>query len=290
MKRREALFRLSHCREIGITRKLKLLSSLQHPSPALPSIAQLQHLLSIPFDKATKLHKEFHSIPYARLKLLYADKGIEWLTIHDEEYPDLLKEVYDPPLLLFCKGRTELLHTLMKLAIIGARKCTPYTGKVLTRLIPSLSQHCVTVISGLARGADTIAHETTIRSGGKTIGVIAGGFDHIYPKENAALASHMMDHHLMISEYPPDTRPEKWQFPLRNRIISGLSHAVLVTEAQRKSGTYSTADYALNEGRDVFCIPGPLFAPMSEGTNSLIQEGARMVISAEDILQELSQS
>ncbi|MGX1264656.1 DNA processing protein [Rossellomorea marisflavi] len=210
------------------------------------------------------------------------------MTLADEGYPDLLKEVYDPPLLLFCKGRTDLMHTPMKLAVIGARKCTSYTVKVLSQLIPSLSHHRVTIISGLARGADTIAHETAISSGGRTIGVIAGGFDHIYPKENASLASYMMDHHLLISEFPPYTRPEKWQFPLRNRIISGLSHAVLVTEAQRKSGTYITADYALNEGRDVFCIPGPLFAPMSEGTNSLIQEGAKMVVSPEDILQELS--
>lgn len=279
---------MSHCREIGTSRKLKLISSLQAPTSVLPHISLLQLILSISIEKASKLHKEFHSIPFTKLKLHYADKGIKWFTIADEGYPDLLKEVYDPPLLLFCKGDTELMHAPMKLAIIGARKCTPYTGKVLSHLIPSLTQHRVTIISGLARGADTIAHETSIRSGGKTIGVIAGGFDNIYPKENVPLANHMMDHHLMISEFPPHTRPEKWQFPLRNRIISGLSHAVLVTEAQRKSGTYSTADYALNEGRDVFCIPGPLFAPMSEGTNSLIQEGAKMVVSAEDILVELA--
>jgi DNA processing protein len=145
----------------------------------------------------------------------------------------------------------------------------------------------VVIVSGLANGIDTLAHEHAMKNGGKTIAVIAGGVYHIYPKENAELAKEMMKSQLVISEYPPDTKPLRWHFPARNRIISGLSNGTFIIEAKRKSGSLITANYAVNEGREVFSLPGSIFNQNSLGTNDLIKQGAKLVMSSEDILEEL---
>jgi DNA processing protein len=216
----------------------------------------------------------------------YETNEITVITILDKEYPKLLKEIYQPPWALFAKGDLSLLERDPKLAVVGSRQATQYGKNAIRLIFPDLIKKGVLIVSGLARGIDALAHEYAIKNGGKTIAVIAGGFYHIYPKENMNLALEMMKNQLVLSEYPPDTKPQRWHFPSRNRIISGLSRGTLIIEAKRKSGSLITANFAVNEGRDVFSLPGSIFNPYSIGTNELIQQGAKLVISAEDILEE----
>ena len=285
---RRMLFHIHHCRGIGIKGIKRLIGSYRHLHSIFNlSPTKLQQLTTASSMNIELFYKDLHSFPSHRYMKLYEENDIEWITLFDNDYPELLKNVYDPPFLLFLKGDRRLLQGSTKLAVIGSRNATSYTEKTLHNMIPQLTEREVVIVSGLAKGADTIAHKEAIRSGGKTIGVLGGGFQHIYPRQNVDLAGYMMNHHLLISEYPPYTKPEKWHFPFRNRIISGLSDAVLVTEARKKSGTFITADYALNEGREVLCIPGSIYDPLAEGTNTLIQEGAKMVLSIEDIFSEL---
>ncbi|MDQ1003741.1 DNA processing protein [Neobacillus niacini] len=217
----------------------------------------------------------------------YEKNGIKVITIFDQNYPSLLKEIYQPPWVLFVKGDLSLLEKHPKLAVVGSRQATPYGKNAISLMFPPLVEKGVVIVSGLASGIDTLAHEYAMKNGGKTIAVIAGGLYHIYPKENAALAKEMMKSQLIISEYPPDTKPLRWHFPARNRIISGLSNGTFIIEAKRKSGSLITANYAVNEGRDVFSLPGSIFNQNSLGTNDLIKQGAKLVMSSEDILEEL---
>lgn len=217
----------------------------------------------------------------------YESNDIKVISIYDKEYPNNLKQIYQPPWALFVKGNLALLEKEPKLAVVGTRQATTYGKNAIRLIFPGLIEKGVTIVSGLARGIDTLAHEAAIHNGGHTIAVIAGGFYHIYPKENKSLAEEMMKNHLVISEYPPDTVPVKWHFPARNRIISGLSAGTFIVEAKRKSGSLITANYAVNEGREVFSMPGSIFNPFSVGTNELIQYGAKLVTCSEDILVEL---
>jgi DNA processing protein len=217
----------------------------------------------------------------------YEKDGIKVLTIFDQNYPNLLKEIYQPPWVLFVKGDLSLLEIHPKLAVVGSRQATPYGKNAISLMFPSLVEKGVVIVSGLASGIDTLAHEYAMKNGGKTIAVIAGGLYHIYPKENAALAKEMMKSQLVISEYPPNVKPLRWHFPARNRIISGLSNGTFIIEAKRKSGSLITANYAVNEGREVFSLPGSIFNQNSLGTNDLIKQGAKLVMSSEDILEEL---
>jgi DNA processing protein len=216
----------------------------------------------------------------------YETNDIAVITIFDKEYPRFLKEIYQPPWALFAKGDLSLLENEPKLAVVGSRQATQYGKNAIRLIFPGLIDKGVLIVSGLAKGVDTLAHEYAIKNGGKTIAVIAGGFYHIYPKENMSLALEMMKTQLILSEYPPDTKPLRWHFPSRNRIISGLSNGTFIIEAKRKSGSLITANYAVNEGREVFSLPGSIFNPYSIGANELIQQGAKLVTSADDILEE----
>ncbi len=204
--------------------------------------------------------KEIYAIPYT-----------------SNDYPKLLKRVYDPPAVLYAKGRIEHLKK-RKLAIVGARKATDYTWRALHHLFDRPID--VAIVSGLAAGADRMAHECAISQGIPTIGVLGHGFDYCYPKINESLAHYMMMHELVLSEYPPSYGPKRWMFPMRNRIISGLSEAIIVSEARVKSGTMSTVDYGLNHGRTIFAVPGPIDSILSEGPHRLIEEGAIPLHSA----------
>jgi DNA processing protein len=217
----------------------------------------------------------------------YEKNGIKAITILDENYPSLLKEIYQPPWVLFARGNLSLLAKQPKLAVVGSRQATQYGKSAIRLLFPPLMEKGVVIVSGLANGIDTLAHENAMQNGGDTIAVIAGGLNHIYPKENTELAREMMKTQLIVSEYPPNTKPERWHFPARNRIISGMSNGTFIIEAKRKSGSLITANYAVNEGREVFSLPGSIFNPYSLGTNDLIQQGAKPVMSSEDILDEL---
>jgi DNA processing protein len=216
----------------------------------------------------------------------YKTNEIAVISIFDKEYPKALKEIYQPPWALFAKGDLSLLEKEPKLAAVGSRQATQYGKNAIRSLFPGLVSKGVLIVSGLAKGIDTLAHESAIENEGKTIAVIAGGLYHIYPKENMSLALEMMKTQLVLSEYPPNTLPLRWHFPARNRIISGLSNGTLIIEAKRKSGSLITANFSVNEGREVFSLPGSIFNPNSLGTNDLIQQGAKLVTCAEDILEE----
>jgi DNA processing protein len=218
----------------------------------------------------------------------YKMNNIQVITIFDKEYPECLKQIYQPPWALFAKGDVSLLGKAPKLAVVGSRSATQYGKNGIRIIFPRLIEKGIVIVSGLAKGIDTFAHEYALNLKGSTIAVIAGGLYHIYPKENRDLALEMMKTQLVLSEFPPETKPERWHFPARNRIISGLSFGTLIIEANQKSGSLITANHAVNEGREVFALPGSIFNPFSNGTNQLIQQGAKLVTSAEDILEEMT--
>lgn len=207
-----------------------------------------------------------------------------FITIYDELYPSQLLEIYDPPAVLYTKGKSEYLHDTHQLAVIGSRKADHYTKTVLQSMIPDLIEAGIGIISGMARGADGLAHELALH--GRTIGVTGSGFQHHYPSSNHRLYRQMENSQLLLSEYPPYVKPQKHHFPMRNRIIAGCSKGLLITQAEAKSGTMITVDRALEEGRDVFAVPGPVGHRLSEGTNTLIAQGAKCTVCASDILNE----
>ena len=213
-------------------------------------------------------------------------KGIHVCSLSDMEYPDLLRKTYAPPLYLFYRGC--LRSDSLCLAIVGSRHSTPYGRNVARTFGEKLSRAGVTVVSGAARGIDTSAHEGALEAGAPTSAVLGCGVDISYPAENARMLEKIIaTGGCIISEYPPGTLPVAGHFPARNRIVAGMSVGVLVVEAALKSGALITADLALNENRDVYAIPGSVFSEASRGANRLIQQGARLVGSPEDLLEEL---
>ncbi|HST04686.1 MAG TPA: DNA-processing protein DprA [Chloroflexia bacterium] len=216
------------------------------------------------------------------------DAGAQVLTWESENYPERLREVDDAPPVLYVLGEIAPQDSFA-VAIVGTRRITPYGRAATAQLASELAQAGVTVVSGLARGVDTVAHSTSIESGGRTLAVLGSGVDIIYPPENKTLARRIVDEGAgaIISEYPLGTLPEPTNFPPRNRIISGLSLGVLVVEAGEKSGALITVSFALEQNRDVFAIPGPITSRMSDGPNRLLKQGAKCVTCAQDILDEL---
>jgi DNA processing protein len=216
------------------------------------------------------------------------EAGAHVLTWESENYPERLREVDDAPPVLYVLGEVAPQDSFA-VAIVGTRRITPYGRAATAQLASELAQAGVTVVSGLARGVDTVAHSTSIESGGRTLAVLGSGVDIIYPPENKTLARRLVDEGAgaIISEYPLGTLPEPTNFPPRNRIISGLSLGVLVVEAGEKSGALITVSFALEQNRDVFAIPGPITSRMSDGPNRLLKRGASCVTCAQDILDEL---
>ncbi|MFN8387300.1 MAG: DNA-processing protein DprA, partial [Anaerolineales bacterium] len=193
-------------------------------------------------------------------------QGIKILTWQDEAYPQRLKEIDQPPPVLYIRGEY-LPDDLFAVAIVGTRRVTPYGRQITEELSAFLAANGMTVISGLARGVDAVAHQSTLKAGGRTIAVLGSGVDKIYPPEHRALAEQMMERGAIISDYAPGTPPDASNFPPRNRIISGLSLAVVVVEAGETSGALITAEFAAEQGREVFAVPGSILAPQSKGTN-----------------------
>lgn len=214
------------------------------------------------------------------------DSGVQVATPIDLTYPSLLAEIPAPPPVLYYRG--ELLETdRIAVAIVGTRKVTAYGREMTSRLAGDLARAGVTIVSGLARGIDGVAHEAALNAGGRTIAVLGSGIDRIYPPEHRNLAARIAEQGAVLSDYLPDTPPDGVNFPPRNRIISGLSLGVVVVEAPDRSGAMITVDFAADHGRDVFAVPGPVLAANSMGTNRLIREGARLVRSADDVLEDL---
>lgn len=248
---------------------------------------ELAHILNISVSKAIQLKDSLDRNADTPYEALYERNAITPIPFTNPLYPDQLHVLIDPPAVLYAKGDHTLLAKQFKVAIIGARKATVYSQEVMSLIVPPLVENGAIIVSGLATGADTMAHIAALKYGGKTIAVLGHGFFHLYPKENRALAERIALNHLLITEYPPYVSPERWTFPMRNRIISGLSDAVVVTESADKSGTMSTVEHALDHGKDIYAVPGPVTSLLSAGPNRLIDEGARPVWNGFQIVESL---
>ena len=205
-------------------------------------------------------------------------------SILDEIYPWDLSEIYNPPALLFYQGNIDLLE-LPKVAVVGSRDSSKLGNQSVQKIIKELNNELI-IVSGLARGIDTAAHMAALQNGGRTIAVIGTGLDVFYPKANKKLQSYIGKNHLVLSEYGPGEQPLKFHFPERNRIIAGLCRGVIVAEAKMRSGSLITCERAMEEGRDVFAIPGSILDGKSDGCHHLIQEGAKCIMSGSDVLSE----
>lgn len=217
-------------------------------------------------------------------KLRQEFKKFPVLSILDSNYPLELKEIYNPPVLLFYQGNIELLSK-PKLAVVGARQASQIGCQSVKKIIKETNNQFV-IVSGLARGIDTAAHVSALKNGGSSIAVIGSGLDVYYPTENKKLQEYMSYNHLVLSEYFTGEQPLKFHFPERNRIIAGLCQGIVVAEAKMRSGSLITCERALEEGREVFAIPGNIIDGKSDGCHHLIQEGAKCIISGKDILSE----
>ena len=227
--------------------------------------------------------------PDAELELMEKE-GIQAVVLTDDYYPKNLKEIFNPPAILYYRGSLNFLDNIC-LAVVGTRKFSNYGQQVTEDIVSQLAKNNITIISGLALGIDAIAHKACLDAGGQTIAILGSGADKqcVYPSSNRYIAEKIIaSGGGIISEYPIGTNPTKFSFPMRNRIVSGLSRAVLVIEAPESSGALITARYALDQNRDVWAVPGNIYNPNNQGTNKLIKDGAKLITSADDILQELN--
>jgi DNA processing protein len=213
--------------------------------------------------------------------------GARLMTLEDQDYPEALKNIDDPPPCFYIRG-TLLPRDHLSISVVGSRKPTAYGKTVIRRITQDLSDAGLTIVSGLARGIDSVAHLAALESGGRTIAVLGSGITIPYPPENALLMNRIAGQGAVLSEFPPDAPPEGHHFPRRNRMISGLSLGTLVVEAAEKSGSLITARLAMEQGREVFAVPGNVTSPLSRGAHRLIQQGAKLVEKIEDILEELN--
>lgn len=256
----------------------QVLSASLHDLMVVPGLSDRIARELVNFGWPNRIDKELDAI---------AQQQIQLLTWDDEEYPALLKTIFDPPPVLYMKGQLERFRDIL-IAIVGSRKATTYGRTVAENLSRELAIKGIGVVSGLARGIDSAAHTGALKGGGKTVAVLGCGIDVIYPPENDRLYAEILEQGALLSEFPMHTKPDRGNFPARNRIISGLSLGTVVIEAGRQSGALITADMALEQGRDVFAVPGNITSPSSRGTNRLIKQGAHLVQHADDILHALS--
>ena len=278
---KQRLIHLDHCRGVGWQAMFRILQD----DPELiriyhRSVSYWQALL-----KQTTITNFLSDLYNGTLQEVNYP-GVDVISFLDTAYPKRLSEIYQSPWLLYCVGDLALLQEEYILAVIGTRKPTDYGVKVTKALVPDLVKEGIVIASGLAKGIDGVAQNSSLVHNGKVIGVIAGGCQHIYPKENIGLARDIAKHGLLLSEYPPIRRPEKWQFPMRNRLISGISRGILVVEGKRRSGTMITIQQGLEQGKDIFAVPGSVFTPEAEGPLSLVKDGAKLVTNRDDILNE----
>lgn len=272
--------------EIGLTRcKLVRLISLNHDVLA-ESISQ-QHpdiLMILKVRECQDISRKMREKFKGFVETLAHRKCKTW-TILDEDYPNIFRMISDPPVVLYGLGQMHLVHQVNCLSVIGSREPTIHTEKRMQHLLSPVIKDFV-IVSGMAKGTDALAHRLAIKGGGKTIAVLGSGFRYPYPYENQTLFDELVRHHLILSEYPPDTKPAKFRFPERNRLISALSFGTLIIEAKLKSGTMITADQALEQGRVVMVMPGDILNPNTAGCHALIQQGAKLVQNTQDIIEE----
>lgn len=214
--------------------------------------------------------------------------NIKIITLNDNYYPQKLKNIYDKPILLYAKGNLKLLNS-KSIAMVGCRNCSEYGKKIACKMAYDLAKENITIVSGLAKGIDKYSHIGALEAKGNTIAVLGHGLDMIYPYENHELAELIIKNNsLIVTEYVIGTKPSKLSFPARNRIVSGLSDGVVVVEAQEKSGSLITADFALEQGKEVFAVPGNIDNKNSKGTNELIKQGANLITNCSDILDNIT--
>lgn len=251
------------------------------------SSKELSKNVKISQQKAQTLLKDLHNSSL-RDKIVKEHSYFHIITIVDEYYPDMLNTIKDAPIVLYGAGNLSLLKMQPSISVIGTRRPSHEAAKKLIHIVHPLIESGWVIVSGMAKGIDSMAHQQALMQGGKTVAVLGGGFHAIYPKEHLSLYRQLVKEGLVLSEYPPDQSPRRYHFPERNRIISGLSMGTLVIEAMKKSGTMITVDQALDQGREVFAVPGNPFIQQTSGCHQLIQEGAKLVQSAEDIYIEWS--
>ncbi|MCA1926192.1 MAG: DNA-processing protein DprA [Thiobacillus sp.] len=282
----DAWLRLSLVAGIGNTSLLHLLTAFGSPEAVLSSGrgALAQHLSTAQID-ALQAGPDATELAAAHAWL--AQPGNSLLTLADADYPGALLEIADPPALLYCKGRRDLLDQ-PGLGVVGSRNATPQGVRDAEAFARALSDAGLTIVSGLASGIDAAAHRGGLAGAGSSVAIVGTGLDRVYPAANKALAHQLAERGLIVSEFPLGTAPLPGHFPRRNRIISGLSRGVLVVEAAPDSGSLITARVATDQGREVFAIPGSIHSPLSRGCHALIKQGAKLVESAADILDELA--
>lgn len=284
----QALLRLWSVPRIGSQRIRNLIARFKNPDAVLR--ASPRELVEIEgIDKTLAYQIKNKSDPQFAAKQMQMMKKVNarLISFWDKNYPSMLKNIFDPPVLLFVRGQIEPLQ-IPGLAIVGTRNPSAY-GKVITeKFSREIASQGVIITSGLARGVDTIAHRSTVACGGKTVAVVGTGVDVFYPFENKELATQIIASGALISEFPMGDKPDAPHFPRRNRIISGMSQATLVIEAGKGSGALITADFALEQGKDIFAVPGNISSPKSFGTNRLIQDGAAIALCPDDILNTLN--
>ncbi|MEN1966888.1 DNA-processing protein DprA [Lentibacillus sp. N15] len=283
---RKKLIHLHRCRGVTrhtIRRMLKLESSLS--SLYQLSSSQLSHHYAIPYKNAQLLYSDLHNQQiHASLKRDINQFTI--VTIVDEMYPNVLKTIKDPPFVLYALGDLSLLSHKPALSVIGTRNPSQQAYRKMAFILRPMMEKNFLVVSGMANGIDSYAHQLALNHKGKTIAVLGSGFHHIYPKRNIALFHKLAQHGLLLSEYIPDALPERFHFPERNRIISGLSFGTLVIEAKERSGTLITVDQALDQGREVYAVPDSPLLPETVGCHRMIQDGAKLVFHAADIIED----
>ena len=278
---------LSECRGVSNQTRLALLRHFGSPEDVFyADQGELLLTEGISREQAAALESDRKLDKADRVLADCQRLGLRILTIQDAEYPGRLQNIYDPPCLLYVKGRLPAIDEEAVVAVVGTRDCTPYGVACAEKLGYGLASGGAVVVSGLAKGIDAAASRGALRAGGVTVGVVGNGLDVHYLSESRYLYEDIAAAGVLLSEYAPGTEPAKNHFPARNRILSGLSLATLVVEAPARSGALITAETALEQGRDVFAVPGPIDAPTSVGCNRLIRDGAGLVSDAWDILRE----
>lgn len=268
-------------------RGLKLLEKFKSPQAILRApLGELAKVENVGKQVAERIVKNREKIDLEKQLKLIEENKVKIIPLVNESYPQALKATFDPPLVLFVKGEIKPLD-YFSVAIVGTRLASVYGRQMSQKLSGQLVEKGLTIVSGGARGIDTEAHKTALRAGGRTIAVLGCGLDITYPSENKRLFEEISKNGALLSEFPLGTKPDKINFPIRNRIISGLSLGVVVIEAPLKSGALITVRHAIEQGREVFSVPGEADKFTSCGTNQLIRDGAKLVENAEDILSEL---
>lgn len=279
---------LTFVKDIGPLTVRKLVAAFGSPKRIFEAgLAELKGIPGIGEARARSI-KEFDRWREVDKELASAgEQGIAAVALEDPRYPALLKQLDDAPIILYIKGRiTE--EDRYAVAMVGSRNLTDYGRRLADTIAYGLAARGVTVVSGMARGIDTVSHQGALKAGGRSIAVLGSGLDRPYPPENEELFTQLCGQGAVVSEFPLGTAPLRENFPRRNRLISGLSLGVLVVEATADSGSLITAHYALEQGKEIFAVPGSVLLKTAEGTNSLIRKGARLVQRAEDIIQELA--